>query len=352
MSPARDARQLVSLLRRADQAFARAGVGDPADRVTMLRGIYYGTDWSLDRKVEGNSIFRTVGFFFYTGGTMPDNPTPILGKALFADLQQSQSINTRELSFDLGHALIGMDARRSSKSRDWTVPTQGGTGFEIVTWLGDLGGGAANLAYSRVRRPKSSVASVFPKGGSDYGAPENLEGDLAGCFVAAGGTPGGPLSFVTGHGVADAFDAYLQQKGLPWKSRAERFCVKLGAKVHPRNLEFPPSVTEHIADQIYSFAVFYMTTRWVTNGELRGKDISTACRHLRTAAFEVAIVFLRALVMAARTPGSLVVAKPPWPPPTPPDSDCGNSSLLALSLGERGGSQVKDWTKDLIHLLD
>src|SRR5579864_7720678 len=114
MAPATTFRGLVDLLRKAEDALIRkAGQNDPADRACTLRGIYYGTLWSLDYQVESKrseagAVIRNLGFLTYTGGNVPADPRPALGSALFSDLQHSQSIHDGGRSIDIGHALIGL----------------------------------------------------------------------------------------------------------------------------------------------------------------------------------------------------------------------------------------------------
>lgn len=191
---------VVALIRAAeDLLIKKAGQTSPLDRVSTLRGVYYGTLWSLDYKVEsvrstGGANIRNLGFLTYTGGTIPADPRPAFaGTSIMADLQASQSIRDRGRGIDIGHMLIGLETRSSQVLRTQNFTGQGGTGLEIVTWLGDLGGGAANLAKRRILRP-TSVEVIFHNRTSDYGVMDNLEGDAAGYLVACGTTPGGPRS--------------------------------------------------------------------------------------------------------------------------------------------------------------
>ena len=143
---------VVALIRKAEALLVKkAGQTNPADRACTLRGIYYGTDWSLDYKVESKrseagARIRNLGFLAYTGANVPTDPRPALGQALVDDIQASQSIHDGGSGIDVGHVMIGVETRNSAIMRKAPMPGQGGTGIEIVTWLGDLGGGAANLA--------------------------------------------------------------------------------------------------------------------------------------------------------------------------------------------------------------
>ena len=55
---------------------------------------------------------------------------------------------------------------------------KGGSGLEIVAWLGDLGGGAGKLAIDRVGKPKKTVEVTSKNRSSDHGVSINLEADI------------------------------------------------------------------------------------------------------------------------------------------------------------------------------
>lgn len=354
MAAARSFPALIALLQRAETALVRAGQTDPAERVTTLRGLFYGTDWSTDSRVEHASVLRTIGFFVYTGLTLPADPRPALGASLFADLQASQSIADRGRVVDIGHALIGMDARLRVTSRTIPIPSQGGTGLQIVTWLGDLGGGAAHLAFLRATNPRQSVASVFVNRASDYGTVDNLEGDVAGHLIACDDSPGGPLVFPPGTGIADAVATYLPgTTSVAWTTRAARFAATIGLTAQSGRLVVSSGALTAVAQQIWDFAVFYLTTRYIAAGQLRGPQISIACKHLRGASTEVATVFLRTLATAVASPSvSGVRASAPWPAATPP-GQC-ESSILAAAATDVSSSlkkQLHDLGGDLRQLL-
>lgn len=319
MARARTFRDLIELIRRAEEALVRvAGQSDPADRVTTLRGIYYGTEWSLDYRVERSTI-RNLGFLTYTGGSVPADPRPALGQELFSDLQASQSMNDRGRRIDIGHLLIGLDTRASTVMRSVPIPGQGGSGLEIVTWLGDLGGGTASLAFQRVRNPGASVGSVYNNRASDYGVSDNLEGNIGGYLVACGTAPGGAPTYARGQTVADLLAAYLPVTDeRQWLTRAARFAAAIGATVSPAGITNAASLVGSLANKLYDFAVWYTATRYVPSGQLRGQSVITACQHLRGAANEVATVFVQTLSQAVADQGRPVAAQRPYPTPSSP----------------------------------
>ncbi|GAA0594338.1 hypothetical protein [Streptomyces crystallinus] len=348
---------VVALLRAAeDLLIKKAGQTSPLDRVSTLRGVYYGTPWSLDYKVEsvrsmGGAQIRNLGFLTYTGATLPADPRPAFtGTTLMADLQASQSIHDHGRGIDIGHMLIGLEVRSSQTLRTMTFAGQGGTGLEIVTWLGDLGGGAANLAKRRIVRP-AGVEVIFHNRTSDYGVMDNLEGDAAGYLVACGTTPGGPPQYARGKGIADALADYLPLGSrAEWASRAARFATALGGTVTAAGIGNKTDLVDRLSDKLYEFAVWYAATRWVPSGELFGPAAEKACQHMKGAAREVATVFVTTLSSAmARAPVPIDASGP-----YPGQSAAGPcaSTLLKAASTDVGAvrRQLDEWVKDLGHL--
>jgi len=332
---ARRFRELIALVRDAEQALIRrAGQTAVADRVTTLRGIYYGTSWSRDYRVEHSSL-RNSGFYLYTGGVYPVDPRPALGASLFNDLQASQSVVDPRGKFDVGHALIGLDARNRLSPRTVPIPTQGGTGLEIVTWLGDLGGGAGNLAVQRLTHPTRSVEVVFHNRHSDYGAVDNLEGDAGGYLLASGAAAGGAPGFLSGETVAAALARYLPTSNdREWSTRGARLAVALGGTISGGALSGAASLVNRLTLQIADFAGWYITTRYIASGQIARTRIPILCQLLAGAAREVATVFVQILARSVKSPGALE-AVGPYPRPSPP-SPCTSSILRSASTDVPG----------------
>jgi len=329
---------VVALITRAEALLRTAGQTTPEQRATTLRGIYYGTTWSLDYDVESKrspagALIRNAGFVTYTGGHVPADPRPAFGSTtLLRDLKDSQSMRDGTRSVDIGHLLIGLDTR-ASMARTHVFP-EGGTGLEVVTWLGDLGGGAANLARRRARAPSTSVEYVFHNSSSDYGVTDNLEGDIAAYVVAAGGTTGGVPSY--GHGtVADAVKAYLIPATSPtWKSRASAFATAIGGVVSGKTIANSAAVAASLATKLADFGYWYAATRWVPTGELTGSDALKTCEQMPGAAREVAAVFVKTLERAIASAPAAVDATAPYPSPSGAGT-CG-SNLLRLAAAAGG----------------
>lgn len=326
----------VALVDAAEKKLVAAGMKDPVERLKTLRGVYYGTTWSLDWDVESKrsipgATVRNAGFLTYLGGNSPRDPRPAFaGTTLLADLKASQSMKDSGRNVDMGHLLIGLECR-TTFARTLGFAGQGGTGLEIVTWLGDLGGGAANLARRRAASPGLTVDWVFDNPSSDYGVSDNLEGDIAG-YVAGSATTGGDVPSITGT-IAAVIQKYVSPgKGGLWAGRAASFTQGIGGTIGPRGvITNAPSLTATLTTKLYDFGIWYASTRWVPTGELKGKDATLMCQHMRGAAEEVATVFVKTLGEAIAGAPARVVAKKPLPKPTPPGT-CQSNLLKAASL--------------------
>lgn len=348
---------IVDLIGKAEDALIKnARQTDPLDRACTLRGVYYGTPWSVDYAVESarsvaGARIRNLGFLSYTGGNIPADPRPaFVGTSLFADLQASQSIHDARLGvgIDVGHLLIGLETRSSATMRTTELAGQGGTGLEIVTWLGDLGGGAASLAMHRATIPSTSVEGIFNNTTSDYGVTENLEGDVAGYLVAAGTAPGGGPLYTSGKGVSDAMADYLPiASSAQWVTRAARFATALGATTSAKGITNKADVVDRLTQKLYDFAVWYAVTRWIPSGELLGKTAVAACSHMRGAAREVATVFVSTVSATISSPRSAMKSAPPYPAATAAGT-CDSKLMNAASVDVSAiRQQLESWRQDL-----
>lgn len=358
--------ELIDLLERSEQRLIDSGLGQsPVTRLQILRGIYYGTTWSNDYSTE-NSLVRNFGFTVFTGGfSSPADPREVLG-SLFRDLQQSQDITDGAYKLDVGHALIGMEARTSYIGRSLVIPSQGGTGLEVVTWLGDLGGGAANLAWHRSRSSAAasrSVQTVFVAAGSSYGAPINLEGDIAAYIIGSTGPTLQDVQFRNNRvKIADLFRAYLPvsvPSRVTYAGRSRTFLRMIGGNFGSTSsrLSNRTAVKTFLQRRIVEFGAAYMTQRYVLEGQ-RSSRIQLACQHLNGAAEEVAETFLRALEYHISRPRGLIAARSPWVPASSPSGSCPSiilrSAVNATDIGvylERKTRQERQELRDWINRL-
>jgi hypothetical protein len=322
---ARSASDYVALVREATRRLSAAGITSLSDQIKILRGLYYGTPWSRDFGAE-HSMSRVAGFQIFTlsGTEYPRDPVSILDCGLYNALQRSQDVTTHGVTVDVGHLLIGLDAR-SATVAGHPVPNApmvgfGGSGLDVVTWLGDLGGGAASLARDRARSSaRRSVSSKFS--GVDYGGPSNLEGDIAAYIVGSGGATTVVAPVVPpGSGLADILDAYLSPSvsggSADWGARARTFLTMFGGTFSGSGtLTNEPAMIDDFADQIESFACAYASQRYV--GSMTETQLLATCDHIRSSSREVAETFVHALVDAMSS-GQIRASRFPTPTgPTP-----------------------------------
>jgi hypothetical protein len=209
----RDFEQLVA---QAEARLRRAGWA--TERIVRgLTSIFYGSTWSREFNEAEHSPARNAMFEQFTGAPLGDDADPraIIGCGLYESLYASQDV----AGIDMGHALIGTDARMHDAGRtgtqsidlahyarmehsgvavgvaSWlgvlgTVDTRA-SGLQMSTWVGDLGAAAAMLAAERNEDVSHRYGSTVPRGAvrgdvdrwfreghGDFGAPSNLRGDV------------------------------------------------------------------------------------------------------------------------------------------------------------------------------
>jgi hypothetical protein len=355
-------------MREAETRLIAAGYTSAEDRVHVLRGIYYGTTWSADYRVERSPV-RNAGFQVYTASTTPDDPRPHLNCGLFEALRNSQDLIDGRRRVDVGHLLIGLDARRSFTPRNVNIPTQGGTGLDISTWLGDLGGGAGMLAFRRVSAPTTRAMTMYR--GTDFGGPINLEGDIAG-FVVARDTstaPSGPvgLTLAGSSTIADALASYLLPTtsgatSSEWNNRCRIFMQMKGATFDTSGaLTNRATLISQFKGQIEQFACWYLVNRLRQTSRLNISTLRTASLHVSGAAEEIATVFVDTLDACQSTAGSNLAATGSGPSPTAIGTGSPTACNLAIraleaaeSVGdllERGEDTLRDIERSARELL-
>jgi hypothetical protein len=247
--------------------------------------------------------------------------------------------------FDFGHLIIGLDARRKRMSRSWHF-SEGGTGLELVTWLGDLGGGAAMLAKDRIAAP--AAPALKRMSGSDYGGAINIEGDVAAYVVAHDegklDAPSEPI-FPTGR-VADAIEDYIDVKKPLWKNRAGLFLRMIGGQLAPPGLANRDEIITKIADQIETFGAVYLISRLKDQAKLQPATLHQAAVLIGGAAREIATLFVDALVYSHSNGGATIDAHHVPPPAVSPP---GKPNRLLESAGD--GADVAKEVRDFFHHL-
>lgn len=311
--------ELINLVRAAEGKLAASGISSVKDQIHALRGIYYGTVWSKDF-AEEKSPTRNEGFQRFTrpsedpAKTVPTDVRSALDCGLFQSLQDSQDmVDPSGRHFDFGHLIIGLDARFDPKlSTNVSYPVMGinidmgGTGPELVTWVGDLGGGTARLARARVKAPGTSASISFV--GSDYGGSINLEGDVAAYAVASGSSTAlSAPSIPAGKSVSDALQDYLSPSapGAAWKDRAKLFLAMNGGTFDPSGaLTNRVALIGAFSAKFQVFACNYLASR-VKDNHLTSATAKAAASHVIPASEEVAETFVNALEDSLKTGGKI-----------------------------------------------
>jgi hypothetical protein len=341
--------QIIDLVRAAESKLTAAGISTPKDQIHALRGIYYGTTWSLDYTgTPGHpgeqSAVRNEGFQRFTRPsqdptkTIPVNVQSILDCGLFEALKASQDmVDPDGRHVDFGHLIIGMDARFDPMlASNVQYPAlggitidMGGTGTELVTWLGDLGGGAASLAIKRVTTPATNASASFV--GSDYGGSINLEGDIA-ASVAATNSPTAVTAptFAAGKKLSDALQDYMSPGAASsaWKARAHTFLAMQGGAFDPSgNLTNRAALITMFSGKIQTFACNYLASR-VKDSHISANTGKAAADNVIPASEEVAETFVDALDDSQKTGNKVEAKRFPSPKPAKPGA-CGKQIMAA-----------------------
>lgn len=155
--PAKNFKELISLVKQSEEILVSNGYENINDRISILRGIYYGTEWSLDY-INEKSDARNFAFDLYTFSKVTADARKALicsstcrGNLFESLINSFEIFDSKYKAIDFGHLIIGLDSRRSWSAIN--TPLNGGTGLENNTWVGDLGGGVAKLSLDRVDYP-------------------------------------------------------------------------------------------------------------------------------------------------------------------------------------------------------
>jgi len=291
----------IDLIREAEKRLIASGVTTVDERIQVLSGIYYGTDWSLDFEVM-KDFGRDAGFWLFTGRAgQGADPRPILGKSLFEALKRSQDVADPKIGkVDIGHMIIGLNARSSLIARSVDIPGHGATGLELVTWVGDLGGAAAQLARARLSAPKTTANRFFsPAMRDDYGADSNLQGDVAAYVAgAASGVTSAPALVVPASGsIADALAAYFSPGPVGGPDRVQAFLQMLGGTFSGATLTNRPVVEQLMATKFRDFGTPYAISQF-------GLSVAFLIRpQLAQAGADIAKEFMNWLLARKSRPG-------------------------------------------------
>lgn len=317
---AKTTKELVFLVKDAESMMIKNKLTDVGDRINCLRGIYYGTTYSMDYQKE-KSENRNTGFYWYTGLTNVAHDARKMLKCsdnckgkLFEALYQSPEVtdNTRKM-IDFGHVMIALDSRRSYISKNTNLP-YGGTGLENVTWIGDIGGGVGMLAYRRTSDPKTRAKKVVFDSNHDYGCSINIEGDIAGYVI---GCDMKKLENITDP--TDNFNyIYLGLQRFfekDWVARVNAFLTMIGCKIENRVLSNRKEILENMIDSVTGMAQFYITLRSFDKS-FDKKKLLQSFAYMESCAKEVSETFLDSLLSLRTHPNSTVFKATKDPNPT------------------------------------
>jgi hypothetical protein len=338
--------ELIDLVRAAETALSAAGITTPKDQIHAIRGIYYGTLWSLDYSVE-KSQTRNEGFQRFTrpsedvAKSVPPDIQAALSCGLFDALKNSQDmVDSSGRQVDFGQLIIGLDAREDpALASNIKYPVKlpigsididlGGTGTELVTWIGDLGGGAASLANTRATAPATSASAVFT--GSDYGGSINLEGDIAGSVVATSSPSAVTAPNVpSGKRLSDVLQEYLSPAApsAAWRDRATTFLTMNGGTFDAAGtLTNRAALIAKFAPKIQDFACNYLASR-VKDKHITVAAAKAAANHVIPSSHEVATAFVDALDDSHKSGGKIEAKRFPAPSAAQPGA-CANQINLA-----------------------
>lgn len=310
---AKNFKELVSLVKDAEEIMIQNKLTELGDRINCLRGIYYGTIWSLDYAQE-KSEARNKGFYLYTGLTdvkhdarkmlkCSDNCKAKLFEALY---QSPEVIDSGSRVTDFGHLMIGLDARRSYIAKNANLP-YGGTGLENVTWIGDIGGGAGMLAYKRTTNPNARAKKIVFDSDHDYGCSVNIEGDIAAYIVGLNykdkdgwkdiSNPTDELEYIY-KGLEEYFD---RTKG--WTLRVNAFITQIGGNLENGVLTNKEDLLDDIVDSVEGFAQFYISLR-AKDKSYNYKNLLKSFGYVESCSKEVSEIFLDGLLSLRTHPNS------------------------------------------------
>lgn len=292
--PIKPLTEVLPLMREAAARLAFAGQDLPA-RIRTFRGIYYGTRHSLDFE-KRHSGLRNFGFNVYLQSRPPADPSHLLGAALLRSLKDSAEVSHEGRIIDLGHVFVGLEARCKRRVRRIPLPIHGGTGLELATWLGDLGGAAGLLAIRRMDAPDTRAADLLfsPK---QYDLTANLEGDMAGYLVARDPKAGPRVTAPDGGAfstVPEAIESYAAKGPVDsdWNNRCGIFVQMIGGLVAPSGIGNRQALTRRIQAQTTAFASCYVVYRLRQLKMLSKAALKSAGRHVAGASNELGLIFV------------------------------------------------------------
>lgn len=336
---------LVDIIRNSEDSLIANSYGSIDNRIEILRGMYYGTPWSMDYNQSYGSSLRNNGFKVYLcDPTDPINPDTILSPTLYSKLKSSPEVVDGSRGTDWGHIIIGLEARSSFCSRSVNVVLHESTGLEITTWIGDVGGGAGMLSFKRITNPNEKALGMFVNSPHDFGGWINLEGDIAAYLVGRDTTKNfsvSPISISDTSYISDAVSDYLlDQNGFEWKMRGKIFLQILGGDFVNDTLTNESQLVNHLSEDIADFAEKYLLN--MATG--RNVNLYEASKHINGVSIEMAELFINSLKQIVINPARKATPRNFNPTPTPPGKPFMKYKLM--KSGEIIFKKIEDYFKN------
>ncbi len=346
---------LVNTVNDADQILLDNGYADIKDRIKIIRGLYYGTDWSMDFNQNYGNEIRNAGFNVFLCSSTPLNPASLFGTTLFQKLSRSPEVNNGQQGVDWGHIIIGLEARLNWCSREQEIPIYESTGLEMVTWMGDIGGGSGMLAFKRVQNPSKRAIDMFSNV-SDFGGWINLEGDMAAYIIGRDTTFIDEPPILTANSdatISEILSSYLLPQpsvsGSEWQNRSLIFVQMLGGVLNQNNeLINEEQLSNIIKAKTKNFAEAYLIqlayTRNKDNNPNNDINMYESSKYIESAAKDITFIFIGSLKNSIRKPKAHITSENINPDPSPP-----GEPYIRYKLWEGTKSLIKDigeWFKN------
>jgi hypothetical protein len=300
---AKNFNELINVVREVESKLIGGGHTSIKERIEIIRGIFYGKTWSMDRSQSYGSDMRSNGFkTFLCNPTTPLDPRTLLGTTLFNKIKNSAEVIDGNNGVDFGHIIIGLEARLNFCSSKINIICHESTGLEISTWIGDLGGGSGILAQKRIANPSTRAKTIYANSNSDFGGWLNMEGDMAAYLVARDKSKSETVptvSLTNDDYIADALKNYLIPQPpyvFDWSNRTKLFLGMIGGKFSGNNLANKSKLIEEVADDIEDFSENYMVLKV---GMQNFDKLYVMSKNFEPCSKEIAQLFIEGLIQTS-----------------------------------------------------
>jgi len=230
-----------------------------------------------------------------------------------------------------------LDSRRSWRSINVKIPTQGGTGLELNTWVGDLGGGAGTLSKQRILNPKKRAKTIYMDKHS-YGSMVNLEGDIAAYVVGMDEKKVNEIVDPIDNfsNIYEALQDYFDKK---WDKRTFYFMAMLGADVSGNVITYDKDeLIQNCAEKFNDFARWYLGNRMRDRSSGGIEDFAKASNYFKPVSEEISSIFIEALRHVIKKPEDMITHRTD-PDPKPMEESTTNK---VYKKGRELSKEAKD----------